>query len=579
MRKKALSSILAFVMLFNLLPSFTAHAVKHTINVTDGSIMDWVGVDYFNDPYGDVSGAGPNDLIKIFITNDDSNIYCRWDVILTGGGGSVVKSAAYSLGISSVVPPGVVRPAAEVRAIVAFDSKAVVAVSLENASKTIALTDQVYAEQVPNSTTGSKIVVSIEAKFPLSSFDTNGMTVNPLTTSPAFPLWGETLSSPAFTSNVKDYCPGAGFFSCNLVDGQLIPIGIGPTVNLSGLTTNTFTAPSTNVNYSLRVSNVGDNTGGNNLQFTSVQWILPAGFTYIAGSSTGLATANPTISGQTLTWSGLSGNLAPGAFTSISFRATASATSGTYYSNVILTPTLPAGTFDTGDTAVVNINPLYVPPATVTNLTASNITQTKTSLSWTAVSGATKYNIYKDGVLYMTGVTGTSTLVSGLSPNTSYNFTVKAVNAYELESVNPSNTAAVTTLPAITVTVNNLTTKSATPTLTGTSNAPNGTSITVRVNGIDYTTTVNGGTWSVNVTNAVPEGTYTVTASVLDADGITRSGTGTLVEDRTAPIVVVSSPASGSTTGTTFTITGTTCLLYTSPSPRDRTRSRMPSSA
>ena len=25
--------------------------------------------------------------------------------------------------------------------------------------------------------------------------------------------------------------------------------------------------------------------------------------------------------------------------------------------------------------------------------------------------------------------------------------------------------------------------------------------------------------------------------------------------------------------------TGTTCLLYTSPSPRDRTRSRMPSSA
>ena len=28
-----------------------------------------------------------------------------------------------------------------------------------------------------------------------------------------------------------------------------------------------------------------------------------------------------------------------------------------------------------------------------------------------------------------------------------------------------------------------------------------------------------------------------------------------------------------------FTDTGNTCLLYTSPSPRDRTRSRMPSSA
>ena len=33
--------------------------------------------------------------------------------------------------------------------------------------------------------------------------------------------------------------------------------------------------------------------------------------------------------------------------------------------------------------------------------------------------------------------------------------------------------------------------------------------------------------------------------------------------------------------GATVTISGTnkTCLLYTSPSPRDRTRSRMPSSA
>ena len=30
---------------------------------------------------------------------------------------------------------------------------------------------------------------------------------------------------------------------------------------------------------------------------------------------------------------------------------------------------------------------------------------------------------------------------------------------------------------------------------------------------------------------------------------------------------------------TAYSVSGTTCLLYTSPSPRDRTRSRMPSSA
>ena len=31
--------------------------------------------------------------------------------------------------------------------------------------------------------------------------------------------------------------------------------------------------------------------------------------------------------------------------------------------------------------------------------------------------------------------------------------------------------------------------------------------------------------------------------------------------------------------GTTYEVTITTCLLYTSPSPRDRQKSRMPSSA
>ena len=55
---------------------------------------------------------------------------------------------------------------------------------------------------------------------------------------------------------------------------------------------------------------------------------LPAGFTYVPGSTTGATTANPTIAGQDLTWSGIS---VPGAGSaSITFSVTASSTPGTY---------------------------------------------------------------------------------------------------------------------------------------------------------------------------------------------------------------------------------------------------------
>ena len=71
----------------------------------------------------------------------------------------------------------------------------------------------------------------------------------------------------------------------------------------------------------------------------------------------------------------------------------------------------------------------------------------------------------------------------------------------------------------------------------------------------------------------------TITYTVTVATGTTQYGTGNkyYINGELAPVLYLQE-------GNTYIFdqsdsTNDTCLLYTSPSPRDRTRSRMPSSA
>ncbi len=85
-------------------------------------------------------------------------------------------------------------------------------------------------------------------------------------------------------------------------------------------------------------------------------------------------------------------------------------------------------------------------PTTPASLTASNVTQTAVDLSWNASTdnvGVTGYDIYQGNSVIAT-VASTSYTVTGLAPNTSYSFSVKAKDAAGNES-NASNTASVTT--------------------------------------------------------------------------------------------------------------------------------------
>ena len=117
--------------------------------------------------------------------------------------------------------------------------------------------------------------------------------------------------------------------------------------------------------------------------------------------------------------------------------------------------------------------------------------------------------------------------------------------------------------------------------------------------------------WSNGVTNGAvfnPTTTNTYTVTGTDANGCANTAT-QLINVNTLPTVIANATSSsvcnggsvtltgsgassyswsgGVTNGvafnpnitTTYTVTGTDCLLYTSPSPRDRQKSRMPSSA
>ncbi|MGV9760071.1 chitinase [Streptomyces tricolor] len=67
------------------------------------------------------------------------------------------------------------------------------------------------------------------------------------------------------------------------------------------------------------------------------------------------------------------------------------------------------------------------PPAAPADLRTTSVTSSSVGLSWSAVTGATGYAVYRDGAKVQT-VTGTSATVSGLAASTAYSFQVTALN-------------------------------------------------------------------------------------------------------------------------------------------------------
>ncbi|GHG05383.1 chitinase [Streptomyces zaomyceticus] len=82
-------------------------------------------------------------------------------------------------------------------------------------------------------------------------------------------------------------------------------------------------------------------------------------------------------------------------------------------------------------------------PAVPTGLAAGSPTSTSVPLTWSAVSGATSYNVYR-GTTKVQTVSGTSATVTGLTASTAYTFQVSAVNSAG-ESAKSATVSATTT--------------------------------------------------------------------------------------------------------------------------------------
>ncbi|MFB7500315.1 chitinase [Streptomyces sp. NPDC056161] len=155
-----------------------------------------------------------------------------------------------------------------------------------------------------------------------------------------------------------------------------------------------------------------------NSTYTLSAWVQ-GGYTYLGVTGTGTTDVS-TWTPDTSSWKQLSTTFTTGAST----KSVNVYTHGWYGQAAYLADDVSVYGPDGGGGG----DPAPTVPGTPGGLAVSGTTSSSVSLSWSTVSGATGYNVYRDGTK-VTAVTGTSATVSGLAAATSYSFQVTATNA------------------------------------------------------------------------------------------------------------------------------------------------------
>ncbi|MFF8947322.1 chitinase [Streptomyces sp. NPDC014940] len=155
-----------------------------------------------------------------------------------------------------------------------------------------------------------------------------------------------------------------------------------------------------------------------NSTYTLSGWVQ-GGYTYLGVTGTGTTDVS-TWTPDTASWKQLSTTFTTGASTtSVTVYTHGWYGQAAYYADDISVYGPDGG--GGGD-------PAPTVPAAPAGLTVAGTTSSSVSLSWSAVSGATGYNVYRNGTK-VTAVTGTSATVTGLAASTSYSFQVTAANS------------------------------------------------------------------------------------------------------------------------------------------------------
>ncbi|MFJ9099796.1 chitinase [Streptomyces sp. NPDC102405] len=155
-----------------------------------------------------------------------------------------------------------------------------------------------------------------------------------------------------------------------------------------------------------------------NATYTLSAWVQ-GGYAYLGATGTGTTDVS-TWTPDTASWKQLTTTFTTGASTT----SVTVYTHGWYGQAAYLADDVSVYGPDGGGGG----DPTPTVPAAPAGLAVSGTSSSSVSLSWNAVSGATGYNVYRNGTK-ITAVTGASATVTGLAASTSYSFQVTAVNS------------------------------------------------------------------------------------------------------------------------------------------------------
>lgn len=289
----------------------------------------------------------------------------------------------------------------------------------------------------------------------------------------------------------------------------------------SNITTTTYTntngvVSGTNYTYSVKAKNAGAtqtiNSNGT-VSVTALNCAVPGAFT-ITVTPECSETGTPR---NKLTWTASAnataynvyrnGVLYASSLTGTTYTNTA-VTSGTTYSYYVVAKNTTATqtTNSNGTQTVVALNCVAPGAFTISATVECSGTTTRINLSWTASANATSYDVYRNGSLYASDVTGTQFLNTFVTIGTTYTYSMIAKN--NIGTLANSN--GILSATAIACPPGNFTV-TATATCSGTASAINVT-WTASVNATSYDIYRNGNLYASDVTGTSFLNTYLITA-------------------------------------------------------------------
>ena len=231
-------------------------------------------------------------------------------------------------------------------------------------------------------------------------------------------------------------------------DGVPLPAVAGVAVSraITGLT------PDTTYSYTVSATVGGVATALSSPTLATTTLSAPTGVTFSAVTSTGVTlgwTAMPGATGYNVYANGVLMPLVTGASATAATRVITGLLSGTVYS--IRVTAINAGGSSPISLSLAITTLIGAPAVPVISL----VTGSSLTLSWNAVTAATGYTVYQNGVA-LPPVLGTALTrdITGLTPGATYNYTVAATRGVEKSQPSPATTATTLALVPVPVGLN-----------------------------------------------------------------------------------------------------------------------------